>query len=465
MRRVRRPVGFGLLAFAAWLVACGGRTAGPQAETAAPLVDTCRVSLGPAPAMPDAPPPNPSPPAIARSSIIVTAELPLATVTRNLEAKVPTRVAEERDHDIGIAGRLEYTVDRGAFTASAQGDAIVVEAPLVAHVRACAKGSCYAGCDPEIHVAARVPLRLTPEYKLRGSHVTLTVTRGCELRVMGGLVRVDVTPIVQERLSHETRRIESSIDRELPDLRPEADRIWGELGKARPLALGACVVLAPEGLVQGPATGAGQTARLRFGLLARPEMRMRCGDAPRAIPLPPLADDPKLPVEGEIDLAIVLPPEAPAIALGGGAPFDLDLDGTRARIDGATGTMRALGVALRGDVCGGVNLRASDVAWSDDGRALRLLGVAALPGEAERLAAAHVDVAKVIAAVGRAPIVLPLSPDQLPASLPELARGLSDDQVTIAATVRDARPVGAGLRGEDVLAIMRVHGTVTLTAR
>ena len=401
---------------------------------------------------------------IARSLLVVDAEVPLASVKQGLEAKVPTRVAEERDHDIGMAGRLEYTVDRGAFTTSVQGDLLVVDTPLVAHVRACAKGSCYAGCEPEAKVSAKVPLRLGPDYRFRGVHVTIAVTRGCELRVMGGLVRLDVTSMVQERLAHETRRIEASIEHELPDLRPEAERIWGELGKPRPLPLGACVVLGPEGLVQGPASGAGANARLRFGLLARPELRMRCGDVPRTLPLPPLGDDPRLPAEGEIDLALVLPPEAPAVALSGAEPFDIEGVG-RARIDAATGTMRALGVSLRGDVCGGMNVQSPDVAWTDDGKALRLLGVTPLPGEAERVAAAGGDAARLAAAIGRVPIVLPLAPDQLTVSLPELARGLSDDKVAVAATVRDARPVGAGLRGDDVVAVVRLHGAATLTAR
>jgi Domain of unknown function (DUF4403) len=453
-----------LLGLLGLLAACGAPSR-PETVRAAPIPDSCRIQLGPAPPPSgDAPRAPKPPPIISRSTIVVHAEVPLATVKQGLESKVPTRVAEEKDHDIGIAGRLEYTVDRGAFAASVQGDAIVVEAPLVAHVRACAKGSCYAGCDPELRVAARVPMRLTPEFRFRGSHVTLAVTRGCELRAMGGLVRVDVTPVIEDRLAHETRRIEASIDHELPDLRPEAERIWGELGKARPLALGSCVVLAPEGLVQGPAAGAGANARLRFGLLARPELRVRCGEPPPAPPLPPLGDDPKLPAEGEIDLAIVLPPEAAAIALGGGEPFELG-GGARARLDGATGTIRALGVSLRGDVCGGAGMTASDVAWTSDGRALRLLGVAPLAGESERLTAAGVDPTRLVAAIGHAPIALPLAPDQIATTLPELARGLSDDRVTVAATAEGARPVAAGLRGDDFLAVIRVRAAATLTAR
>jgi Domain of unknown function (DUF4403) len=448
------------------LAACGGAGHPDGAASAAPLVDSCRIQLGAAPPPPaDAPRAHRAPPAVVRSTIVVHAEVPLSIVKQGLEAKVPTRVAEERDHDIGMAGRLEYTVDRGAFNATVQGDSIVVDAPLVAHVRACAKGSCYASCDPELRVSARVPMHLGPDYRFHGVHVGLAVTRGCDLRAMGGLVRVDVTPVIEDRLGHERARIEQQIEHDLPDLRPEAERIWGELGKARPLALGSCVVLAPEGLVQGPAEGAiGGSARLLFGLLARPELRVRCGDAPPTAPLPPLADDPRLGPEGQIDLALVLPPEAPAIAVSGGAPFEL-AGGMRARIDGANGTMRALGVTLRGDACGGAAVTAADVAWTSDGHALRLLGVAPLAGEGERLGAAGVDPARVVTAIGAASIALPLAPDQIATTLPALAQSLSDDRVAATATVRDAKPVGAGLRGDDLLALVRIHASVTLTAR
>ena len=117
MRGVRGAVGvFALLA------ACGGGVGATSPsslpESAAPIPETCAVRL-PArdPASTSAPAAAP-PAAFAslRSTLVVHAEIPLAGIRQALELKVPRRVAEERDHDLGAAGRLEYTVDRGPFT-------------------------------------------------------------------------------------------------------------------------------------------------------------------------------------------------------------------------------------------------------------------------------------------------------------------------------------------------------------
>ncbi len=253
---------------------CGSAPPTPPPEVA------CRVGLPPRPARPVDAEPEPRPALFfaPRSTVVVNVDVPLKSLAEALDAKVARRVAEERDHDLGMAGRLQYVLDRGAFAAKVDGDALVIEAPLQAHVQACAKGSCYAGCDPEARATVRVPLALNADYKFRPSSVHIDITRGCELRALGGLVRIDVTPIIEQRLAAETRRIELAIDGELPNLRPQAERVWSELGRARSLPLGACVVLAPDAVVQGPSAAIGDAARLRFGIYARPELRSRCGD-------------------------------------------------------------------------------------------------------------------------------------------------------------------------------------------
>jgi hypothetical protein len=441
--------------------ACGGKPA-----NVAPLEMTCRTTLPPRPASPSDSAAKPAF-AAARSTILIDAEVPLTIIKNGLEAKVGKRVAEERDHDLGIAGRLEYTVDRGPFAVSVQGDTLVVEAPMQAHARACAKGSCYAGCDPEARVTARVPLRLGADYKFRPSQVRIDVTRGCELRAVGGLVRLDLTPILQARLAQETKHVEAQIDAQLPNLRGEAERIWGELGKARPIALGACVVVAPSAMGQGPATqtGPGDHAHLRFALHARPEVRMRCGDAPAGglAPLPPLVDEGTLPPEGDVHLGVVLPPAAAGIALESADP--VDLGGARARVSRASGVPSALALDLTGEACGAVALRASDAAWNDDGRSLHLAALAPLPGEAERLAAAGLDASALAKGLEHAPIVVPLAPDALRATIPDLARALQDDRVAVEATVSDAHAENAGIRGDDLVAVVKMRGNVTLRAK
>lgn len=470
MREVRDPLR--LLALA--LAACGpggpARSAPPE-----PIPETCAVRLplrDPAAAPPASAPRAPLPPLSAPlSTLVVHAEVPLAGVTQALEAKVPRRVAEERDRDIGVAGRLEYTVDRGPFAVHVDKDTLVVEAPLLGRAQACAKGRCYAGCAPEARVTAKVPLRLGADYKFHASEVRLAVTKGCKVRTLGGFLTIDVTPTLESALAAQSRTIQASIDRELPDLRPEAARLWTELGKTRDLPLGMCVALAPEQIAQGPASGTAELARLRFGLLAHPEVRVRCAGgspgaaAPLPKPLPPLRDDPALPAVGDMHLAIVLPEDAAARALGAyGDAIELG-GGRRARIARASGDVTAeLVTELAGEVCGDARASATGVAWTD-AQSLHLTGVALVPGEAERLTAASLDPSRFVSALERAPIALPLSVSALKSTLPELASGMSDDKVTVSAVVESAQPEVGGLRGGSLVAVALVRGAVTLRAK
>ena len=437
-----------------------------------PVAETCTTRLPPRSAAlptlaPLAAPPAPPGPLLAlRSQLIVNLDLPLAGVRQAIEAKVPRRVAEERDHDLGVAGRLEYTVDRGPFALRVEGDALVVESVLQGRAQACAKGRCYAGCSPEARATARVPLHLGADYKLHASDVRVEVTRGCEVKALGGLVTVDVTPILRGALAGQSRMIQASIDRELPDLRGEAMRLWSELERPKALPLGACVLLEPEEIVQGPASGTVELAHLRFGLFARPEVRMKCGPevaTSKARPLPPLRDDRALPTLGAVHLAIVLAPDATARALESSDPFELGARRTQVR-KASGDPVAGLDLELGGEICGAAAVRASGVTWNDP-QSLHLTGVTPLPEETERLAPAGIDGARLAVGIERAPIPLPLAVSALGTLLPELASGLSDDRATITAAVESALPETAGLRGADVVAVALLRGAVTIRAK
>ena len=469
------------------LVACGGEGASlttgaggaAHAPPPAPVAETCAIRLPPR--APDAPPALAAPSASTfiapRSTLVVDAELPLGGLRQAIEAKVPRRIAEDRDHDLGVAGRLEYTVDRGPFAVHVENDTIVVESMLQGRAQACAKGRCYAGCAPEARATARIPLRLGADYKLRTSEVRIDVTRGCQVRALGGFVTIDVTPMLRGVLAAQSRSVQASIDRELPDFKPQATRLWAELEKPRELPLGMCVVLAPEEITQGPASGTVQVARLRFGLLARPEVRVKCAGAaassgpgggaappPSKRPLPPLRDDPALPPLGDVHLAIALGEDAPARAVERAGEV-VDFGGRRARVSRVTGSVGAgLLVDLSGEVCGDVGLGATGAAW-DEQQSLRLTGVAPLAGEVERLAVAPLDPVPLARAVEHSSMALPIALGALPAMLPGLASSMSDATVTVAATVASARPGSAGLRGNDVIAVALLRGSVTLRVK
>lgn len=474
---------------AALLAGCGadgGATSGAAAARPPlpePVAQTCATRL-PVRASPTLPQLPGSPPAFVAplSTIVVHAEVPLGGVRQLLEAKVPRRVAEERDRDIGAAGRLEYTVDRGPFTVRAESDALVVEAMLHGRAQACAKGRCYAGCSPEARVTAKVPFHLGVDYKLRTSDVRIDVIRGCQVRALGGFITIDVTPMLRAALAQQSRGVQASIDRELPDFRAQATRLWSELQEPRALPLGMCVVLAPEAIAQGPASGTAEVARLRFGLLARPEVRVKCtatatatgagtdaatatatatATAAGARALPPLRDDPALPAAGDVHLAMALGDDAPARAVERAAET-LDFGGRRARVSKASGDATSgLLVDLSGEVCGDVAMTIHGVAW-DDAQSLHLTGAAPAAGEAERLATVGLDGAPVVTAVQRAPLALPIALSALPALLPGLASTMSDGSVAVSATVESARGGSAGFRGADVIAVALLRGAVTL---
>jgi hypothetical protein len=449
---IRRPVV--LLVASAALAACGSP---PKASTPPPPpADRCAAELPPSLA-PDAPRPVP-PIDLPLSTIVVHVDVGLDKVARELEAKVPRRVAEEKDHDIGVAGRLEYTADRGPLAVTAQGDALAVETRVTVRARACAKGRCYAGCEPEARVVAKVPLRVDARYRLGPSSVAIDVTRGCELRALGGFAKVDVTPILSARLAQEKRRIEESIDRELPDLTPIATRLWGELSQPQKLPLGACAVVSPEAIVQGPASSGPGVAHLAFGLVARPEIRVRCGDAqPTAKPLPPLGSAPLLPPDGDVHLAFVLPPSAAETAL---ANAPLDLAGARAFVKTAKGdATRGFLLGVRGEACAEIRTYASGAEWKDDA-AIHLAGASVAEADATRL-----DAAGVSRGVEAAAIPLPMAVHDLVHALPDLVMGLSDPRASLTARVTDGQPERAGLRGPDLVAIAKLRGSVTILPR
>ncbi|MCP6726316.1 DUF4403 family protein, partial [Klebsiella pneumoniae] len=79
--------------------------------------------------------------------------------------------------------------------------------------------------------------RLLPEYRFAPSHVTFAFTKGCEVRALGGALKLDVTPMLKDAMAPSLHRVEQEIDGKLPPLRPQAERLWAELGKTRSLPL------------------------------------------------------------------------------------------------------------------------------------------------------------------------------------------------------------------------------------
>jgi len=383
-------------------------------------------------------------------------ELSLRNLEKELEPQVPKRVAEARGQDIGVAGSLNYTVDRDTFRASVEGEALRITTLLRGHAEACAKGRCYTSCDPEIQITARVPLRLSPEYRFARPTVQADFVRGCEVRVLGGFMRVDVTPTLRAQIAPALRNVEDNIHKRLPDLRPQAERLWAELGKDHALPLGLCLQSAPTAVAQGPVAPSTDLIPLRFAITMTAELARRCVERPKtALGLPPLAQEPAMPREANVLLGVVHEGTVlPAQLLG--APAGRLLSG--ASVPGNT----AVDLTLGGDVCGPLAFRGR---LSPDASNQNIVfdALTLSKPDAQRAAALGVD-AGALAGELSGKVLFPVSvrPDDLRAALPVLASAASDDRFALGATVQGASLHSAGLRGTQLIAVERLNGSITV---
>lgn len=408
-------------AFALVLVACGSSDAAPK-----DAVSLCTTTLPPKAVLPPPLPPAPLPAVTRPSRIVVDAEVALGPVLKQLESQVPARLAEERGQSIGLAGRLNYVVDRGPFTAAVENDALVVRTDIRARAEACKGRGCYASCAPEGRATARVPLRLGADYRFAPSRVEFAFTRGCDVKV--GFLRIDVTPTLASEVQPALRRVEKHIDASLPAVKPKAEKLWAELAKPRPTPLGGCATVNARGLAQGPIAGSAEALRARIGVVAYPEITTQPCPAAAATLLPPLAQDSSMPAEDDVLLALVSPLAAAAHALEA-PPFT--------RVSAVqSGAQAQVEVTVHGAACGEAAALAN-VAWTD------------------RLAL-HLDAPEVL----RASTFLPaIDPNALPAAAAALAGG------DVAARISSVAPSGAGLRNGDVVAWVLLRGSLTVKDR
>jgi hypothetical protein len=201
-------------------------------------------------------------------------------------------------------------------------------------------------------------------------------------------------------------------------------------------------------------------------LVAYPEIRSRCGEVPALQPLPPLAQDPALPAEDDVVLALVSPLAKTGAALEGTDPFDAG--GARARIARAAavpaGALAQIDLGLRGEACGDLGVR-SALGWTDDGQALRLTTPTLPNGELERITKAPLAPDIFVRSLGAVRFPPPVAPDALRALVPALASSMSDPSVEVSAKIQDIKPLEVALRGDDVAASLLVRTSVTLKQR
>ena len=402
--------------------------------------------------------------AARRSRLVVHAKLSLAKLGAELERNIAPRLADGNGVKLGPAGVLDYSVDRGAFSVSIARDHLVVETPVHGRAQACRSGRCYAACEPRALVRAEIPLWLGADYRFGGSRVSLEFTSGCKVRLLGGMLNVDVTPLLRSALAPQLERVRREIDGRLPDVRAEVERGWRQLATPRPLPIGGCLVIEPLGLVQGPIQQSGEAAHARFALLARPELRSDCSEpAPSAV-LPPLSADPALPDQDVVTLGMELPLTSLAFAFESTAPEA----GSQPRYHVVEATLEAVGksvaaeLELRGELCGAVAFQAEPTLAGEAG-IIEFTAGKLDAGESERVRAAGLDPEALVQQLTRLPrLTAPISLSMLRAAPPALAWFFSDPAFSLDPRVSSMRHAGATARAGQLVLWVEARGSLWL---
>ncbi len=315
-------------------------------------------------------------------------------------------------------------------------------------------------------MVAEVPLMLGPDYRFQKASVSVSFTRGCKVRALGGFLTVDITPTLDAQLRPELEKVAREIDGQLPDLRPRITQGWSELTAPREVPLGGCFVLQPFGLVQGPFSASTTVLAARFAVRARPELRTDCGAAPAVAPLPPLETNAALPEEGVVRLGMVTPLANVARAFESAEATTVSgkrLRVARADVASHGGNVDAQ-LTLGGDVCGDVALEAA-LDFSGDGQHIQLAKGVLWPGERERVVERGLDESALIRALSGAVRLAPLlSVQGFKDAAPPLAAGLSRPELEVRATVSTAHAAGATARGDELVAWLEARGAIWLKA-
>lgn len=386
--------------------------------------------------------------------------MPVSSVVRELERSVPKRVAQERDRSIGMAGRLEYEVDRGPFSVALRGADLEISAPLFVNARACAKGSCYAGCRPEARAVVLVPLEVGPDYRLGPSRVELPVTRECVVRALGGFVTVNLTPLVQSGINAERGKVKASVDSHLPDLRSDADALWRVLESPQALGPGRCLRVRPERLVEGPAHLERDRVSVRIGLEARPTISSACDAPATAHPAPALAQDRALPEVSDVRLEVELDDASVARAVMGAR---VAFEDHPAQIRSVASEAQSWRFRFGGDACGDVDASSLSPSWSTDGQAVALGRVVLTDETKARLSGRGLDPAPVERSLDGRIVPLGLDPAGLARALPLLAKTGAPDGVDVDVRVSAVRPGQIARQERGLVATLDVVGEAHVT--
>ncbi len=453
MIRLSRPLACVLLTVGA----CAPHRAPPTPAASPPIVCAVRIDEPTLPA-----PTPPALPEIPASEIVVGISLDTATLTRRLGEEVPPRVAQGRNVDAGVAGRLSFRIDRSPFSVAIRGRNLVISTQLDGQADLCkplGPLGCvhYAACSPRALATASIPLSLGPAYRPGPASVHIQVTRPCEI---GG---IDASAHMQREAHKQARRIEARVNALLPSFAKDAQALWNAMGVHVPLGIDSRLRINPSHVVEGPAHDDGSSLTIPLGVRADLRIEPRQGERDDPGPIPPPRFEPELPpavqlhVPIEVDVAGIDASLSRSVrdVSDGAAPQILsvrsqpDADGLR------------LLLSVKGYSCGTVAFRATPVFDEGSGR-VRLSGVAPMASEVSRVGTIDrgLDLARIARAVeARASIPLPVDPSTIPLGLERAVELLAPKQgPEVRLQVRDATVRSVDVTPEGVAAIVHVQG-------
>jgi hypothetical protein len=203
---------------------------------------------------------------------------------------------------------------------------------------------------------------------------------------------------------------------------------------------------------------------VKFGVFARPELRASCAEIslPEPKALPALRTE-TVPATSDVHLGLVVSKDAQVHTIEQATSriaFGSKL--TRART--VSGDAQTWDVELRGAVCGNLGLSAPNLGWTQADE-LRFLDVSLAPDDRARASGSGIDAAPFVQAVHDATLPVPIAVSALPSILPELAAGMSDDNVAVSAAVTGVERGRVIRRGAEVVAEAVFHGSLSLRAR
>lgn len=181
------------------------------------------------------------------SRVTVEAQAEKAWLERQVADRIPLELGRGRQR-LGLPGRVEYSLRRGAPRLDLEDERLVLGVPVEAEIAVCKPiaGFCpvYGRCSPRLFATVSVPLRLTKDYEVGRSAVDTSMTRGCRIAVF------NADREVASRASQQAAELKREIDRGLPSVRPFVEWGWRALHARLDLGPMGCLLTSPKTLSQ-----------------------------------------------------------------------------------------------------------------------------------------------------------------------------------------------------------------------